>query len=407
MRSLYFEPFSGASGDMILGSLIDLGASESLIRKYVEPSANVIFRQENVIKKGISATDVSIIENAPNNERHFSEICDIVSRAGLPDEVEKNALAVFRIIAEAESKVHNQPLEKLHFHETGQDDAIADVVGACLAFYDLKSHPQTSWDTIICSDINVGGGFVECCHGTLPVPAPATLEILKKSGLPFYSKGDRELLTPTGAALLSHFAAPAQPQPAKTVLIGYGAGKANTVAPAAPNVLRVSLIESSDCPPLQRDPIEVLETNVDDVTGEVLGNLVENLMAAGALDVAVIPVYMKKSRPAHLIKVICKPETSEELARQLIRETGSLGVRVAPSKHRVSVSREMVSIDVDFSGTVYAVSLKIAKFPEGEIVQISAEYEDCKKISAETGIPLREVLKKAEAEGRNKYWRIE
>lgn len=403
MRALYFEPFSGASGDMILGALIDLGASESFIRKYIELPANVTFRQEKVMKNGISATDVTIIENAPNNSRHYSEICGIVSRAGLPDEVEKDALAVFRIIAEAEAKIHNQPLEKLHFHEIGQDDAIADIVGACLAFYDLKSRPQTSWDEVICNDINVGGGFVECCHGTLPVPAPATLEILKSSGLPFYSKGNRELLTPTGAALLSHFASPSQIHTTKTVLIGYGAGKART---DSPNVLRASLIEYSGCLPLQRDQIEVLETNVDNVTGEVLGNLIENLMAMGALDVAVIPIYMKKGRPAHLIKVISKPESSEKLARQIIRETGSLGVRVAPSKHRVSVARETISIEVDFSGKVYTVPLKVAKFPEGEIVQISAEYENCKQISADTGIPLREVLKKAEYEGRNKYWRI-
>ncbi|MCL2550244.1 MAG: nickel pincer cofactor biosynthesis protein LarC [Methanimicrococcus sp.] len=406
MRALYFEPFSGASGDMILGALIDLGASESFIRQYVEPLANITFRREKVMKNGISATDVSMIENAPNNARHYSEICDIVSRASLPGEVEQNALAVFRIIADAESKIHNRPLEKLHFHETGQDDAIADVVGACLAFYDLKSNPKTAWDEIICNDVNVGGGVVECCHGTLPVPAPATLEILKSSGLSFYSEGSRELLTPTGAAVLSHFVSLSKDriQAVKAVLIGYGAGKANT---ERPNVLRVSLIECSDFPPLQKDQIEVLETNVDDVTGEVLGNLVENLMTMGALDVAVIPIYMKKGRPAHLIKVISKPEYSEKLARQIIRETGSLGVRVAPSKHRVSVSREMISIDVDFSGKTYTVPLKIATFPEGEIVQISAEYENCKQISAETGIPLREVMKKAESDGRNKFQRIE
>lgn len=388
---------------MILGSLIDLGASEAFIRRYIEPLANVSFRQEKIRKKGISATDVSIAEKASNNARHFSEICDVVSKAGLPEEVEKNALAVFRIIADAESKVHNQPLEKLHFHETGQDDAIADIVGACLALYDLKSNPETAFDEIVCGDINVGGGFVECCHGTLPVPAPATLEILKGGGLPFYSKGSLELLTPTGAALLSHFASPARLQSARTVRIGYGAGNAEA---ETPNVLRVSLIDGSGCLPLQRESIEVLETNVDDVTGEVLGHLVENLMSMGALDVAVVPIYMKKGRPAHLIKVISKPEKSEQLARQIIRETGSLGVRVVSSKHRVSVSREMVSVSFELAGKTYTVPLKIAKFPEGEIVQLSAEYENCKQISSETGIPLREILKKAESEGRKKYWNI-
>ena len=402
MKSIIFEPFSGASGDMILGALIDLGASESFIRKHIEPLANVSFKVSKTAKNGIAATDVQIIEKNPNNTRCFSEICEIISNSDLPNGVKENAIAVFRIIAEAESAVHEMPLEKLHFHETGQDDAIADVVGACLAFYDLKSNTKTDFDKIYCSEINVGGGFVKCCHGTLPVPAPATLEILKQSRFSYYSRGERELLTPTGAAILSHFADPISNSSAiKAIACGYGAGDADT---EMPNMLRVTLAEEmKPAELLKREPIEVLETNVDDVTGEVLGYLTENLMAMGALDVAVIPIYMKKGRPAHLIKVIAKPEDSEKLARQIIRETGSLGVRVAPSRHRVSVDREIVSIDVEISGKINRVPLKIARFPEGEIVQISAEYEICKQISIETGIPLKEIIKKAEQEGRNKY----
>ncbi|MDR2943746.1 MAG: nickel pincer cofactor biosynthesis protein LarC [Methanosarcinales archaeon] len=400
MKVIYFEPFSGASGDMILGSLIDLGASASFIQKYVEPLANVSAEIQKVSKKGIAAVSISFSENAPNNERHFSEICDIVSSAGLPAEVEKNALAVFRIIAEAESAVHGKPLEKLHFHETGQDDAIADVVGACLAFYDLKQNPKTAFDEIICAGINVGGGFIDCRHGRLPVPAPATLEILKMSGLPFYSDGRRELLTPTGAAILSHFAVPAQLQTGKTLQTGYGAGDAET---ESPNVLRVSLADYSGCPPFQKDQIEVLETNVDDVTGEILGNLVENLMAAGALDVSVFPIYMKKGRPANMIKVISKIEDSEKLARQIIRETGSLGVRVMPAKHRLSVQREIVSTAVTFNDHSYDIPFKIARFNDGELITISAEYDNCKRIAAETGLPLRTVLQRAEETGRQKF----
>lgn len=397
MKAVYFEPFSGASGDMILGTLIDLGASESFIKKHIEPIANVSMTVQKTVKKGISATDVNIIENSPNNERHFSEICDIISSAGLPEEVEKNALAVFRIIAEAESAVHGKPLESLHFHETGQDDAIADVVGACLAFYDLKQNPQTAYNEILCGDINVGGGFVNCCHGKLPVPAPATLEILKMSGLSFYSDGNRELLTPTGAAILSHFTTPAQVNTHKTVCIGYGAGDADT---DSLNVLRASLIEYSGCLPLQKDIIEVLETNVDDVTGEILGNLVENLMAAGALDVSVFPIYMKKGRPAHMIKVISKAGMSEKLARQIIRETGSLGVRIIPTKHRVSVKREIVSMNVKIKDRRFEIPFKIARFEDGELISVSAEYENCKQIASEIGLTLREVIQKAEEEGR-------
>ncbi|MDR0767316.1 MAG: nickel pincer cofactor biosynthesis protein LarC [Methanosarcinales archaeon] len=399
MKAIYFEPFSGASGDMVLGTLIDLGASESFIKKHIEAIANVSMSSQKINKKGIAATNISIVEKAPANERHFSEICEIVTSAGLPEEVEKNALAVFKIIAEAESVVHGKTLEELHFHETGQDDAIADVVGCCLALYDLKRNPETAYHEIVCGSINVGGGFVDCCHGRLPVPAPATLEILKQSGLPFYADGSRELLTPTGAALLSHFAAPSQIQTSKTVRIGYGAGDADT---ELPNVLRVSLIEYSGCLPLQKDQIEVLETNVDDVTGEVLGNLVEKLMAAGALDVSVFPIYMKKGRPAHMIKVISKVEDSEMLARQIIRETGSLGVRVMPAKHRLSVKREIVSAPVIFDEKSYDIPFKIARLTDGELITISAEFENCKQIAAVTGLPLRAVLQQAEEEGRRK-----
>ncbi|MDV0445688.1 Pyridinium-3,5-bisthiocarboxylic acid mononucleotide nickel insertion protein [Methanimicrococcus sp. At1] len=400
MKALYFEPFSGASGDMILGALIDLGASVSFIQKHIEPLANVSMAVQKTVKKGISALDVSISENSPNNERHFSEICEIISGAGLPEEVEKNAFAVFEIIAKAESAVHGKPLSELHFHETGQDDAIADVVGCCLAFYDLKNNPETQYCEILCGDINVGGGFVNCCHGKLPVPAPATLEILKSGGLPFYADGNRELLTPTGAAVLSHFAAPAQIRTSKTVCIGYGAGDAET---ESPNVLRASLIEYSGCVPLLKDQIEVLETNVDDVTGEILGHLVENLMAAGALDVSVFPIYMKKGRPAHMIKVISKADRSEQLARQIIRETGSLGVRIIPTKHRVSVKREIVSLPIQISGRTFEIPFKIARFEDGELITVSAEYENCKQISSEIGLPLRTVIQKAEEEGRRRF----
>ncbi|WNY22722.1 Pyridinium-3,5-bisthiocarboxylic acid mononucleotide nickel insertion protein [Methanimicrococcus hongohii] len=400
MKAIYFEPFSGAAGDMILGALIDMGASESFVKKHIEAIANVSMSSQKTDKRGIAATNVSIIENSPNNERHFSEIRDIVSSAGLPKIVEENALAVFRIIAEAESAVHGKSLEELHFHETGQDDAIADVVGCCLAFYDLMQNPKTAYNEIICGNINVGGGFVECCHGRLPVPAPATLEILKRGGLSFYADGNRELLTPTGAALLSHFAVPAQMQTSKTVRIGYGAGDADT---ETPNVLRASLIEYSGCLPLQKDQIDVLETNVDDVTGEVLGNLVENLMASGALDVSVFPIYMKKGRPAHMIKVISKTKDSEMLARQIIRETGSLGVRVMPTKHRLSVKREIVSTAVEFCGKSYEIPFKIARFTDGELITISAEFENCKLIANETGLPLREIIRRAEEIGRQKF----
>ncbi|MCL2141876.1 MAG: nickel pincer cofactor biosynthesis protein LarC [Methanimicrococcus sp.] len=403
MKTLLFDPFSGASGDMILGTLIDLGASKEFICQHIEPLANVSVEVQKIVKKGISSTRVVVTEKKPNNARSYSQICDIISNTDLPNAVKTDALGIFKIIAEAESKVHEKPLDHLHFHEVGQDDAIADIVGASLAFFDLKSKKETDFDAIVCKNINVGGGYVECCHGRLPVPAPATLEILKNSSLSFYSDGERELLTPTGAAILSYFSkkfAPPIPFSAGSVLsIGYGAGQAET---NTPNVLRVSLMESEPLD-IPKDHIEILETNVDDVTGEVLGYLSETLMAMGALDVAILPIYMKKGRPAHLIKVISKPADSEKLALQIIRETGSLGVRVIPTKHRITVHREIVSADVEFKGRIYAVPLKIARLPNGELIHLSAEYEVCKKISAESGLLLRDVISKAEEIGRRNW----
>jgi uncharacterized protein (TIGR00299 family) protein len=413
MRTLLFDPFSGASGDMILGTLIDLGASADLIRRYVEPLANVSVGVQKIIKTGISSTCVSVVEKKSNNKRSYAQICDIISQADLPDIVKADALGIFEIIAKAEARVHGEPLDRLdrlHFHEVGQNDAIADVVGACLGFFDLRSQREMYFDFIVCKNINVGGGFVKCRHGRLPVPAPATLEILKGSSLSFYSDGERELLTPTGAAILSYFSKKFAPtnntnnnnnnnfSSVAVVSIGYGAGQAET---NTPNVLRASLMEFEP-PDMFKDHIEILETNVDDVTGEVLGYLSETLMAMGALDVAILPIYMKKGRPAHLIKVITKPEDSEKLALQIIRETGSLGVRVIPTKHRITVQREMIFIDVEFKDRIYTVPLKIARLQNGELIHLSAEYEVCKKIALETGLLLRDVISKAEEVGKNR-----
>ena len=280
MQALIFDPFSGASGDMIIASLIDLGADAIVVREAMESAADVSVSVGRVIKRGIDAVDVKVEDNLNTNtntntaagkkhSRSYPELIDEIRSASLPEKVEKDALAVFSIMADAESKVHGQDLETIHFHEVGQNDAIADVVGACTAIHELE------WDKIHCTPITVGSGFVESAHGILPVPAPATLEILRAGKMLF--KGgtvERELLTPTGAALLSHFSTPVDSFPQSTLTrIGYGAGDAET---AHPNVLRAVLADVDDA--LIQDHIEVLETNVDDVTGEVLGNLIEQLL---------------------------------------------------------------------------------------------------------------------------------
>jgi hypothetical protein len=241
----------------------------------------------------------------------------------------------------------------------------------------------------------VGGGYVKAAHGVLRVPAPATLEILKESELIFYGKGDRELLTPTGAALLSYYSKSSEDIPLGRVMAtGYGAGNADL---ESPNVLRTMILETGES--LAIDPIEVLETNVDDVSGEVLGNLFERLMALGARDVSMIPATMKKGRPGSIIKVIAKAEDSPSLAREIFRETGSLGIRVMPVKHRFIAKRRIETIDVEIAQVRARCRVKIAGDDDGQILHISAEFEDCREMASKTGIAVKEVIRNVEERG--------
>ncbi|WP_094228775.1 nickel pincer cofactor biosynthesis protein LarC [Methanolobus psychrotolerans] len=393
MKSLIFDPFSGAAGDMILGSLIDLGADGSKIREIIESAVDVSVSVDRVNKKGIDATDVHIHVPHEEHSRHYHELVNIIKAAGLPPQVEKSALDVFEIMAKAESKVHGESLEEIHFHEVGQNDALADVIGSCAAIHELNV------DSIFCTPVNVGGGRVKAAHGTMSVPAPATLEILRSGSLLSYGMGNRELLTPTGAALLSYFAKPIENLPKGKVLsVGYGAGDADT---EDPNVLRTMLMEVNDV--LTKDHIEVLETNVDDVTGEVLGNLFDKLLAAGARDVAITPTIMKKGRSGHIITVITKSENSERIAREIMKETGTLGIRVIPTVHRFVADRRMDKVTLSVTGEEFTVAVKIAQDRTGEILHISAEYEDCRKVADKVGLPLKEVIRRVEEEAWGRF----
>lgn len=395
MKALVFNPFSGAAGDMILGCTLDLGADRKTVKELIEASVEVSVDIREVVKKGIRALDVRI--NVPEKEpvRTYSELMDMVKAAKLPPNVEASALDIFLKLAEAEASVHGQPdLENLHFHEVGQSDALADIIGSSAAIHFLNC------DSVYCTPINVGSGTIECAHGVLPVPAPATLELLRRGK--FYFRGGiekKELLTPTGAAILAHFARPLEVFPQGRVLsIGYGAGDSDL---AGPNVLQGMVSELDSC--LIPDIIEVLETNADDVSGEVLGNLFDELLAMGARDVAILPATMKKSRPAHIIKVIAKPEDTAKLARKIIIETGSLGVRVIPTRHRLMAARGIELVKFEVEGQVYEAAVKIARDSEGILLNISAEFEDCKKIAKTSGVPVKEVMRKAEEAARRLF----
>lgn len=395
MKTLVFNPFSGAAGDMILACALDLGADKGAVKELIEASAPVSVDIREVMKKGVRAMDVRI--NVPEKEhvRTYPEIMDLVKAAKLPSKVEASTLDIFLKMAEAEAAVHGQPdLEKLHFHEVGQSDALADVIGSSAAINSLHC------DSIFCTPISVGSGTIECAHGTLPVPAPATLEILRRGKLYFRGGNvNKELLTPTGAAILSHFAKPVEAFPqGRAIAVGYGAGDADL---PGPNVLQGVLLEPDSH--LIPDIIEVLETNADDVSGEVLGNLFEELLSMGARDVAIIPATMKKGRPAHIIKVIAKPEDSAKLARKIIIETGSLGVRVMPARHRLMAARNIERIKIELEGQEFETAVKIARDSVGILLNISAEFEDCKRIAKASGVPVREVMRRAEEVARKLF----
>lgn len=392
MKALVFNPYSGAAGDMILGCALDLGADRQAVKELIECSVPVSVDVREVIKKGIKALDIRI--NVPDKEpiRTYPELVDVIKAAKLPPRVEESALDIFLKMGEAESSVHGEfDLEKLHFHEVGQSDALADVIGSSAAIHALNC------DSVYCMPINVGSGIIECAHGTMPVPAPATLELLKRGKLYFRGGSEKkELLTPTGAAILAHFARPVETFPqGRAISIGYGAGDSDL---AGPNVLQGVITELDSC--LIPDIIEMLETNADDVSGEILGNLFDELLAMGARDVAILPATMKKGRPAHLIKVIAKPEDTAKLARKIIIETGSLGVRVVPIRHRLITARKIEIIKLEVEGQIYETAVKIARDQEGSLLNISAEFEDCKKIAKASGIPLKEIMRRAEETAR-------
>ena len=390
MTSLIFDPFMGASGDMIIAALIDLGADPAHIKDVMESAAPVAVKIGRTTKNGIAATSVSVTPE-DSTVRTYPEIVAGIRSSGLPDQIIKDATAIFDRIASAESTIHDVPEDLLHFHEIGQADAIADVVGASAAIRDLAP------GAIFCRPIMTGTGSVKTAHGTLPVPAPATLKILCGSGLLWrYGGIEHELLTPTGAAILAHLTCPdtdvGETPGCAAIRVGYGAGKADL---EIPNVLRAILCENEhEGAGLLQDDIKVLETSVDDVTGEVLGSLIEELIAMGAHDAIVIPATMKKGRSGHLIQVITKSGDSARIARRIIEETGSLGVRISPTRHRLIAKRRIASIEVEIGSREWTAAIKIATDDSNNILNISAEFEDARRIARLTGVPVREVMRR-------------
>jgi uncharacterized protein (TIGR00299 family) protein len=397
MRTLAFDGRTGASGDMLLGALIAAGADPDVLAP-VEDALDLTYEVSDVSERKIAATAVDVwIKEETHAEGHglhrsYHEVVEIIGGLGLPENVEADALAIFEVLAEAEAAVHGTDLESAEFHEVGADDAIADVVGACLLLDVLDV------ERLVTTPLSTGGGSLEMNHGTYPVPAPAVVEIAERADWSLRGGPvEKELLTPTGAAILAHFATGVEALPSIRIeSSGYGAGGYDLEG--MPNVLRaiVGEIEGS----LSQEPITVLETNLDDATPETLGSLQKTLVEAGARDVSVLPAMMKKSRPGHLVKIVVRPEDADRVARRLAEETGTLGVREHGAGNRWVADRTGDTVEVEIDGEAYDVTVKVASDDAGAVFDVSAEHEDAAAVAEQTEYPIREIRRRAEAAWR-------
>jgi hypothetical protein len=381
MRIAYFDCFSGASGDMILGSMIDAGLSARELRKELRkiPISNVQLNVRKVLKREISATQVIVTgRREERSHRNLKELLKIIEKSQLESEIKKKSREVFERIASVEAKIHRKPVEEIHFHELGGLDSIVDIVGSIWGFH------QLGIDKLYVSRVNVGSGFVQCEHGVLPVPAPATLALMK--GKPIYSSGvERELLTPTGAALLTFLGSDFGNMPEmKVERVGYGAGRDD---PPHPNLLRLLIGVPSIHSGMER--VMVVETNIDDMNPQFYDYLIERLLAMGVMEVFLTPIMMKKNRPGTLLKVICRSERLASVTDFLFKETTTLGVRWH-DEERNRTDREIVTL-----GTRYGkIRFKLARW-EGKVVNLSPEYEDCKRLAVKKKRTLKEVFEEA------------
>jgi hypothetical protein len=432
MRIAYIDCFSGIAGDMFLGALIDAGVPEQVLRDTTAAlKIGVSLKVEKVDRSGISSVKVHVLEGgqlaeqpgareeqqSPNgwtqqlrtqhehktghphthehehaahehnhaHGRSLTEIRRLIQNSALADPVKQMAIRTFELLGESEAKIHNVPVDRIHFHEVGAVDAIIDIVCACAGVHHLGV------DAWFCSPINVGGGTVVCAHGTFPVPAPATADLLR--GMPTYSaRVQKELVTPTGAALLRMLNPTFGPQPPMRVeKIGYGAGTRNTQD--FPNVVRLSVGEAVDAGE-SRDgddtaEVTVLETALDDMSPQLLAHVAERALAEGALDVMLTPVIMKKGRPGTLLTLLCDPGQVAKFEGLILRETTTLGVRIRKDRRRC-LERKHVTAATQFGD----VRLKIGEL-SGEVLNVAPEFEDCRAAAAAHSVSVKQVQQAA------------
>lgn len=440
MKIAYFDCFAGASGDMILGSLLDAGLELEKLNFEIAKLglSNCDIQVKKVVKRGIGGSQAIVRINSPsihdhdhdqNHEhnhshhhphhhphhhdhhghthahehhshshshepdshdhhchqhgsiprRNLHDIRHLIKDSQLADVVKEKSINIFERLAEAEAKVHRIGIEDVHFHEVGAVDAIIDVVGA------VAGMELMGIGAVYCSPLHVGTGTVECDHGTLPVPAPATLELI--CGKPAYSTGVvGELLTPTGAAILTTLATDFGPMPKMVVeQVGYGSGEKDLIIS---NLLRISIgVTDIDMEGYETERVGVLETNIDDMNPQIYDYLMEKLLSMGVMDVFLLPVQMKKNRPATLVRVLCSIEMINKTADFLLRETTSIGLRWH-IEDRIKTQRKIKQVQTPYGPIHY----KVASLKNGELLNVFPEYEDCKAVAREKGIPLKKVM---------------
>jgi len=387
MKIAYFDCFSGISGDMTVGALLDAGLKIETLEKELKKLGLTGYQLEvnKVVKKGISATKFKVKIKEEGVERRFKDILTILEKSKLDEEIKKETKKIFFNIAQAESKIHQKDIDRIHFHEIGGLDSIIDITSAVIGIKTLGI------EEIHSSALPVGRGFVECAHGVIPVPAPATLELLKN--IPTYGGGiESEMITPTGAAIIGTLAKSFGERPLmKIERIGYGAGEKEF---SIPNLLRVSIGEKilkdeNLKDGYVSDEAVLIETNIDDMNPEFYDYIMDQLFSQGALDVFLTPIQMKKNRPAHMLSIIVYEQDLKEILEVLFSESTTLGVRIREIK-RLRLAQQNFIAETKYG----KIRVKVGIF-KGEIKNIAPEYEDCKKMAKQHQVPLKEVYEEA------------